>query len=184
MISICGNEQTDCTEDAQMGDDAGMNIKYENPPKPPILFCEVDICFYLDFDMNKLNEIIGVNACEIRKMSEMRINPVTNKKNPGYWSYLTNKYCSFDCNLLFEEIDNLLSLHKKEFAHVLQQYKPSELLVHIWILVQQEGEFPIIRFSPQILSTLSSLGAILDINVSNDYISENKILNLADGCLQ
>ena len=49
MISICGNEQTDCTEDAQMGDDAGMNIKYENPPKPPILFCEVDVCFYLDF---------------------------------------------------------------------------------------------------------------------------------------
>ena len=80
MISICGNEQTDCTEDAQMGDDAGMNIKYENPPKPPILFCEVDICFYLDFDMNKLNEIIGVNASEIRKMSETRINPVTHKK--------------------------------------------------------------------------------------------------------
>ncbi len=58
-----------------------MNIKYEDLPKPPILFCEVDVCFYLDFDMNKLNEIIGVNACEIRKMSEMRINPVAHKKS-------------------------------------------------------------------------------------------------------
>ena len=57
-----------------------MNIKYEDLPKPPILFCEVDVCFYLDFDMDKLNEIIGVNASEIRKMSETRINPVTHKK--------------------------------------------------------------------------------------------------------
>lgn len=64
----------------KIGDDTKMNIKYEDLPKPPILFCEVDVCFYLDFDMDKLNEIIGVNASEIRKMSETRINPVTHKK--------------------------------------------------------------------------------------------------------
>ena len=70
MISICGNEQTDCTEDAQMGDDAGMIIKYENPPKQPILFCEVDICFFIDFDMNKLK---WINSQYIKKLDTKQL---------------------------------------------------------------------------------------------------------------
>ena len=140
-------------------------------PIPPTIYAEISLCFDCDFPMDSLNDIIGLKATETKRKSETKINSITHNPNPGYWLYRTEEFTSFNCDLILDTLNALLSAHAEGLSQAVQQHKPSDLFVFIYVLVQQEGEYPAIRLNPQILSTLSSLNAIVDIIVEDEYLT-------------
>lgn len=146
-----------------------ISIDQSQLATPPILYAEITLCFDCNLPVDSLNDIIGLQAIRAMRRQDTRINPFTKRHNPGYWSYRTKRFSSFDCEELFALVSGLLVTHTAEFEKVIRQYTPCELFVRIYVAVQQEGEFPAIRIDPVLLSTLSSLNAYIDIIVENDY---------------
>lgn len=147
-------------------------------PVAPIISARIHLCFDCDFPMDSLNELIGLQAAEMKRQSKTRINPLTHKQNPGYWSYYTERVSSFDCAPFFSSLNRMLMAHAQGLRQAIEQHQPGEIYICIQVLVQQEDEYPSIRLSPQLLSTISSLNAFLDIIVENDYSTEDHALEL------
>lgn len=142
-------------------------------PIAPVVYAEISVCFDCDFPMDSLNELIGLQAAEMKRQSETRVNPLTHEQNPGYWSYNTERFSSFDCEQFFSSLNQLLMKHAQGFRQAIEQHPPGGLYIFIYVAVQQEDQYPAIRLSPQLLSTISSLNAFLDIVVENDYSTED-----------
>lgn len=138
-------------------------------PVPPVIYAEIVLCFDYDFPVSVLNGILGIQATGLKRQCETRINPITHLPNPGYWEYRTKEFSSFDCDPLFALLQDLLSELTSNLEQVFVQYLPSDFFVRIYVEVQQENEFPAIRVTPQLLSTMTALNASLDIIVEGDY---------------
>lgn len=144
-------------------------------PMKPVIFARICLCFDCDFQMDSLNDLIGLQATDVKLQSETRINPLTHKQNPGYWAYYTKRFSTFDCAPFLMSLNQLLISHAQGFRRALEQHQPGEIYIYIRVLVQQEDQYPSIRLTPQLLSTVLSLNAFLDIIVENDYTTEDFI---------
>ena len=147
------------------------DIQYQ-PPLPPIMFAEIDFCFDCEFDTEFLNGVLQLEATETMQRNNTRINPITGCPNPGYWTYRTQEFVSFDCTQFFSLISDLLANHSFGFSKVIDHYTDCEIYLRIYFLIQQEGQFPAIRITPQILHMFSTQNMTVDIIVDNDYVSD------------
>lgn len=140
------------------------------PYDPPIQYAEITFCFDWDFPVEQLDQQIGLEAAEIKRQKETRVNPQTQKKNPGYWTYLTPKFLTYDAGLLFGYLKATFAEYGKRFEQVLQTYKPCGMYINIVCLIQHEDEYPILRMDPELLALFSAFSATVDIVIESDYI--------------
>ena len=140
------------------------------PYDPPIQYGEITFCFDWDFPVEPLNQQIGLEAAEMKRQKETRVNPQTQKKNPGYWTYLTPKFLTYEGGLLFGYLKAIFAEYGKRFEQVLQTYKPCGMHVNIVCLIQHEDEYPVLRMGPELLALLSSFPATVDIIIESDFV--------------
>ena len=137
-------------------------------PIPPKLLSELIFFFDYDFPLEQIDEIVGLKATESKRFSQTRINPITKIHNSGYWLLQTETISSYNIGSLLQIIEDLLSKFSSGWNQIIQQYRPSCFMLRIRILVQQEDEFPGIRFEPEFLQYLSLFNITIDIEIEND----------------
>lgn len=146
------------------------NVRYEiDLPVPPVMFCEICMCFDYDFDVNILDEIIGLKASELMRKSETMFNCITMDNNPGYWSYKTRSFESFEFEGMTREIEKILTEKRSGFINAYNKYMPSSFFIRIWICIRQSDEYPEINLNREIINILFSMNIEVDIVVYNDY---------------
>lgn len=149
------------------------NIYYNaDLPIPPVMFCEICMCFDYDFDVNVLDKVIGLKSDEAVRKSETMFNNVSMDNNPGYWTYKTDKFETFEFEGLTTEISRILMANREGFLKAYNEYNPSSFFIRIWICVKESDEYPVINFSRRIINILFSMNIEIDIVVYNDYLEQ------------
>ena len=135
----------------------------------PSCYEELVITFERDFDVQQVSDLLGLQPAEQRRQGCTRLNPVTGKQNPGYWIYRSEGYRSFECGPFFQKLSSFLLRHEQNLKTVCALYAPCEIYLHLFIEVNREGEYPVVRLPPALLRQLGELGVTLDIVTENNY---------------
>ena len=136
----------------------------------PLLFAEIVLLFDYDFPVGQIDAIIGVAPTESKCHSQTRVNPLTKKHNPGFWAFQTSKVASFNAEVVLKELDDFIVGHSSALHSIVKKFSPCSVLVRFRFLVRAENEYPAIRFEPEMLAHLSSLGATIDIDIENSIM--------------
>lgn len=97
-------------------DDAIICGEYIVPAPKPAMLGEPCLFFEHDFPIQEVSEILGVHATNCGRQNDMKINPITGKKNPGYWEYSTPKTQGYDCDCVIDMLHSFISLQKTAFT--------------------------------------------------------------------
>ena len=138
----------------------------------PLFAAEFIMTFERDFDVRQINDILGLSATGQRRKGCTRLNPITGKRNPGYWMYRIDTDQSFECEPFFRKLSSFLRRYETAIRNVCTLYPPCELLLQVFVEVNQEGEYPGLRFPPAFLLQLGQLGITLDLVTENNYETE------------
>ena len=112
---------------------------------------------------------MGIQQNEAVRKSDTMFNTTIGDNNPGYWSYKTDRSCTFESETIIDEISNILTKHQDKFMEVCYKYNPSDFFVRIWVGVREEGEYPVIEFDKKVINILSTMGIRVDIVLYNEY---------------
>jgi len=143
-----------------------INMEYMMPI-PPTLFAELILLFDYDFSLDSIDRILGLKPTKSERYFATRVNPITKKHNPGYWLIQFEAISSYDIKPLIQIVECFLSQNSSGLNRVIEQCAPSCFILRIHILVQQEDEYPSIRFEPETMQQLSLYNITLDIEVEN-----------------
>lgn len=145
-------------------DDVIICNEYIIPAPKPAMLGELCLCFEHDFPIQEVSEILGVQATNCGRQNDMKINPITGKKNPGYWEYTTPKTQDYDCGCVIDMLHSFISLHKKQLLKVKQCY-PCDVIIRIYIWAYEGVDCPAILLKSQILADSILLDAYIDVIV-------------------
>lgn len=140
---------------------------------PPCMHFAVVICFDEDVSFAKIDTTIGVNATNTLQYHLTRINPFTQRHNPGYWEYEMKVIRSESCSNLLDQIHSFLLQYGVGIKHVLNYYVTSKLIVRIFLDICQPNTFPDITIGKNLMKVIFSLGGSLDIVISEDFTTSN-----------
>lgn len=140
---------------------------------PPCMHFAVVICFDEDVSFAKIDTTIGVNATNTLQYHLTRINPFTQRHNPGYWEYEMKVIRSESCSNLLDQIHSFLLQYGVGIKHVLNYYVTSKLIVRIFLDICQPNTFPDITIGKNLMKVILSLGGSLDIVISEDFTTSN-----------
>lgn len=148
-----------------------LQVILDHHPIPPNVYGEIVLCFDCNKPINSLNDIIGIPAQDVKRLQDTRINPITKRHNPGYWVYRTKVFScpDYDCEPLFMLLNDLLTMHMEGLKKAMHQYAPCDVFIRIYADIQQQGEYPAIRLSSALLSTIVSLDACIDVIIADDF---------------
>ena len=136
---------------------------YIMPPerKKPTVYMELCICFDRDFPIEEISGIIGVHATQCGRKSDMRINPLISKQNPGYWEYHTQHHEDYSCESMILEMLDFLAKHRSALQHVKEAYKGEFFLR---IMISAKGTcMPELRIPGDLIREADRLGAAIDV---------------------
>ena len=151
-----------------------QDIQLDYHPMPPNVYGEIVLCFDCNRPVDALNGMIGIPARDAKRLQDTRINPITKRRNPGYWRYRTKVFScpDFDCEPLFALLNDLLTAHMEGLKSAMQQYAPCDAFVRVYAELQQQGDYPAIRLSPELLSAIASLKAYVDVIITDAFERE------------
>ena len=133
----------------------------------PNVYGEIVLLFDKDFSMHQVDLLIGASATESLRKSETLLNPITAQHNPGYWIYRTKNFSTYTIKPILDEMQKFILEHSLE--RVKQLLSASSLILRIRILVQNEDDYPSIRFTPEFLQLCSEWNATIDVDVDNNH---------------
>ena len=67
-----------------------------SPPLPPTVWGELSLCFDVDFPIDTVSSILGVQPTEAKRQRACRWNAYAGTQNPGYWTITFDKTDTFD----------------------------------------------------------------------------------------
>lgn len=134
------------------------------PAPKPTISGELCLCFEYDFPIENVSNMLGVQATSSARQADLRTNPLTGKKNPGYWEYVTPRIQDYDCNGIMDMLHDFISLHKKQLLQVKQTY-PCDVIIRIYIWAYEDADCPVILFKEPIIADAMLLNAELDVVV-------------------
>ena len=67
-----------------------------SPPLPPTVWGELSLCFDVDFPIDAVSSILGVQPTEAKRQRACRWNAYAGTQNPGYWTITFDKTDTFD----------------------------------------------------------------------------------------
>ncbi len=141
-------------------------------PIPPVISGEICMCFNYDFDINIIDNIIGIKASEAVRKSKTRFNTIIKDNNPGYWSYKIRDFNTFECGELANNINEILLRNYSGFMMAYYKYRPTDFFVRMLIGIKKSGEYPAIGFDKKVLETFAQMGIRIDISVYNDFFEQ------------
>jgi len=131
----------------------------------PSMYGEITLCFDTDFDMNEITRILGVTPDSFARQSEMRINPFTGERNPGFWEYRTQTVFAYDSDFVLNEMHMFLTEHIEALLRIKEEY-PCDVILRLYTDSGTEADAPAIWLSKAIIKTLAILNADVDITVT------------------
>ena len=141
-----------------------------SPPLPPTVWGELSLCFDVDFPIDTVSSILGVQPTEAKRQRACRWNAYAGTQNPGYWTITFDKTDTFDGDVVQRAMHTFIAEHERALRQVLEQFQPCTALLTIYAVVHQDGEYPSIRLNPYFLQDACRLSASVDIIVDNDYV--------------
>lgn len=131
----------------------------------PSIYGEITLCFDIDFDMNIITQILGVMPNSVGRRSEMRVNPFTGEKNPGFWEYRTQTVFAYDSDCVFDKMHLFLTEHIEELLKIKEEY-PYDVILRLYADAGTEAYAPAIWLNKEIIKDLAILDADVDITVA------------------
>lgn len=141
-----------------------------SPPLPPTVWGELSLCFDVDFPIDTVSSILGVQPTEAKRQRACRWNAYAGTQNPGYWTITFDKADTFDGDVVQRAMHTFIAEHERALRQVLERFQPCTALLTIYAVVHQDGEYPSIRLNPYFLQDACRLSASVDIIVDNDYV--------------
>ena len=141
-----------------------------SPPLPPTVWGELSLCFDVDFPIDTVSSILGVQPTEAKRQRACRWNAYAGTQNPGYWTITFDKTDTFDGDVVQRAMHTFIAEHERALRQVLERFQPCTALLTIYAVVHQDGEYPSIRLNPYFLQDACRLNASVDIIVDNDYV--------------
>lgn len=139
------------------------NADIIHAPKPRI-WGEITLCFDFDFDVNEITGLLGGKPHDAGRQRDMRVNPFTGAKNPGYWEYRTDVVSDYDCSCVLEEIHRFVEVHKEKLLQIKRDY-PCDVFFRLYADAEREADAPAIRLEQPIIRDAALLDAIIDVIV-------------------
>lgn len=141
-----------------------------SPPLPPTVWGELSLCFDVDFPIDAVSSILGVQPTEAKRQRACRWNAYAGTQNPGYWTIVFDKTDTFDSDIVQQMMHAFIAEHERELHQVREQFQPCTVLLTIYAAVHQDGEYPSIRLRPYFLQDACRLNAYVDVVVDNGYV--------------
>ena len=95
----------------------------------------------------------------------MRVNPITGQRNPGFWEYHTERYLHYDCGPAFSELYRFLSTNIDSLLRIKEVYQ-CEIILRIMIYIKDEMDHPGITIETSFMELASRLDARIDIDIN------------------
>ena len=133
-----------------------------SPPLPPTVWGELSLCFDVDFPIDTVSSILGVQPTEAKRQRACRWNAYAGTQNPGYWTITFDKTDTFDGDVVQRAMHTFIAEHERALRQVLEQFQPCTALLTIYAVVHQDGEYPSIRLNPYFLQDACRLSASVD----------------------
>ena len=141
-----------------------------SPPLPPTVWGELSLCFDVDFPIDAVSSILGVQPTEAKRQRACRWNAYAGTQNPGYWTITFDKTDTFDGDVVQRTMHTFIAEHERALHQILERFQPCTMFLTIYAAVHQDGEYPSIRLNPYFLQDACRLSASVDIIVDNDYV--------------
>lgn len=139
------------------------------PPLSPTMWGELCFCFDLDFSVDEISAMIGVQPTKAKRRRECSWNFYEGIQNPGYWMLEFCKTDTFDSDEVQAVMHSFIEEHRNKLLEVVERFKPNTTFLRIYTVVHQDGEYPAIRLEPLFIRDAQLLNASIDIILENDY---------------
>ena len=136
-----------------------------SPPLPPTVWGELSLCFDVDFPIDAVSSILGVQPTEAKRQRACRWNAYAGTQNPGYWTITFDKTDTFDGDVVQRTIHTFIAEHERALHQILERFQPCAMFLTIYAAVHQDS-----RLHPYFLQDARRRSASVDIIVDNDYV--------------
>ena len=136
--------------------------------KHPTIYGEVCLCFDCDFVVEDIDRILNAAHSESGLYRDMRINPITGVRNPGYWEYHTETVSHFDCDTTMNAIYEFLHPRHEAILSLKKEYDCT-LIIRVWVSMECDMDHPAIRIEQPFLGEINALDAIFDIIIDGEW---------------
>lgn len=123
------------------------------------------LVFDNNYDVYKISNVLELVPHDAKKKNDARINPITQKKNPGYWTIKSDTLCDYD---LKNATDNLLNKIKNKLSLIKNLCQVNDgTVVFDFVIYFGANETPAIYFERDFLEIVHYLNAEIQFDLYN-----------------
>lgn len=138
-------------------------------PLSPTMWGELCFCFDMDFSIDEISAVIGVQPTEAKRRRDCSWNFHEGVQNPGYWMIEFFRTDTFDSDEFQMGMHSFIEEYRNKLLEIMERFQPNTAFLRIYTVVHQDGEYPAIRLEPFFIKDAQLLNASIDIIVENDY---------------
>lgn len=129
----------------------------------PEIYMELSLVFENDFDVNHITQLLGILPDDCKRMGETRINPITQKHNPGYWTLKTETFYDYDIDKAVQAMITKIKEHLLQIRTICIE-NDGEAIFDIVPSFDPSNK-PAIYFNRDFLDIVDYLNATIDIDM-------------------
>ena len=122
----------------------------------------------MDFDVSIVSEKLGMMPSRKCRLSETRINPITQKQNCGYWEIRTEEFETFDSKDIQDALHKLLHQKYDTIKTILMRYQGTAMFR--FFVEADPSNPPALLFQEDFICDINRINAALDIVLDIQYV--------------